>query len=453
MADKPKQPSYAALVEQVVRESPEPIPVREILWQVHRIRPIETTSPEGTIRSAIGQCYLIVNTGDGRYGWYPRLLKGSRVRVPLVASDLKSRRIVIDDEVRELLWPSFFAIQKLKDREPVKVALPGGVRTTLPLDFYGNGVWGTDGSLELWGWLNTNRVKEGDALIVEAVNAEARRYRVSLDVKSKRDEEAVRTRTETVEQAAREHLWDRRAQGSAVWEMAKYLLVAGHYRHPVPPEPITPIWKRILSQLDAVEVFAGRRRHKTKKKARAVYQLKITLNESHPPIWRRVLVTDLATLNDLHWVIQLSMGWTNSHLHQFKIDGDYYSDPDFDMDEYLDEVGDESRTTLGKVVAKEGVRFIYDYDFGDSWQHEIEVEKILPVVEGETYPQCIAGKRACPPEDCGGVWGYADFLNVIGDPKNPEHDEMLEWAGGAFDPERCDLAAINWQLRKLAGEE
>jgi hypothetical protein len=246
-------PSYAALVWQLLKESPEPLGVQEIVQRVGRIRPIETNSPLQTIRHALGQCRLIANTGDGRYGWYPRLIDGSLVRVPLVDSDLEARRIVIDDEARDLLWPSFFAIQSLQDRKPVHVIFPGGRQTTLPLEFYGNGTWGTGGSPELWKWLKAGKVQGGDALIVEAVDGAARRYRLSLDPQSSRDEAAIRRRTETVEQAAREHAWNRRAQGCAVWDMAKHLLVAGHYRHPVPPEPISPIWSRVLSQMTNVK--------------------------------------------------------------------------------------------------------------------------------------------------------------------------------------------------------
>ncbi len=453
MPGKQRQASYAALTQQVVNEAAEPIPFVEIMRRVNHLRRIETRSPEGTIRNAIGQCYLIANTGDGRYWWYPRLLKGSRVRSPLAASDLKQRRIIFDDEVRELLWPSFFAHQSLSDREPVDLKLPDGAHTPLPLDFFGNGVWGTTGSQDFWKWLRACKAADGDALIIEALNAETRRYRVSLDTEAKRDVAVLRRRTEEVEQAAREHLWRRRAQGSAVWEMAKYLLVAGYYRHPIPPDPITPIWNRVLAQFTAMEETAGsRKRHRRgtgSGKASKAYELKITLSESEPPIWRQVLVADSTTLGDLHWIIQLSMGWTNSHLHQFLIDGVYYSDPEFEL-EYLDKVRDEHRATLGKVIAGESAQIIYDYDFGDSWRHEINVEGLRPLRPGEDYPRCIAGERACPPEDCGGVWGYANFLAAISDPSHPEHEELLEWVGGAFDPKRCDLNGINWQLKRLA---
>jgi Plasmid pRiA4b ORF-3-like protein len=446
---KEQRASYAALTQKVVREAEEPIPFAEIMRRVNRMRRIETRSPEGTIRNAIGQCYLIANTGNGRYGWYPRLLKSSRVRVPLIVSDLKQKRIVFDDEVRELLWPSFFAGQALADREAVDLELPDGEHAPLPLDFFGNGVWGTTGSQEFWKWLRAGKARDGDALIIEALNAETRRYRISLETKAMRDAAAIRLRAEEVERAAREHLWRYRARGMTVWDMAKYLLVAGYYRHRVPPESITPIWNRVLSQLAAVEAVAERRREKGKE-ARKVYELKITLSETDPPIWRRVLVTDNTTLGDLHWIIQLSMGWTNSHLHQFIIDGIYYSDPEFELDDYRNAVCNEHRTTLAKVLAGQHAQFIYEYDFGDGWQHNISVEKTLGLGEEDIYPRCVAGARACPPEDCGGVWGYADLLSAIRDPSDPEHKEMLESVGGSFDPERCDLEAINWQLKRLA---
>ena len=129
--------------------------------------------------------------------------------------------------------------------------------------------------------------------------------------------------------------------------------------------------------------YAGRHRRSRKKgrsKAPGVYQLKVTLGGFDPPIWRRLLVSGDTTLGDLHWILQLGMGWTHSHLHLFEIDGALYSDPSFDLDEAPDEFGDEFRARLDCVVGGEGAQFLYEYDFGDSWRHEIEVEKILPVV-------------------------------------------------------------------------
>jgi hypothetical protein len=176
----------------------------------------------------------------------------------------------------------------------------------------------------------------------------------------------------------------------------------------------------------------------------AVYQLKITLLEVDPPVWRRLLVPADTTLGDLNCILQAAMGWTNSHLHQFTIGGMDYSDPRFE----LDDAGDEFGVMLAEVAPRERLRFEFRYDFGDGWEHEIAVEKILPAESNKRYPACIAGERACPPEDCGGPWGYAEFLEAIRDPKHEEHDSLLEWIGGVFDPEAFDLAVLNKRLPK-----
>lgn len=181
----------------------------------------------------------------------------------------------------------------------------------------------------------------------------------------------------------------------------------------------------------------------------SIYQLKITLKGCRPPIWRRVLVRSNGTLEHLHWVIQFSMGWTNSHLHSFTIKGVEYGVPmpEFDLDGV--EVRNEQAVTLSHIIPGETFKFSYLYDFGDSWDHEILVEKILEAESDIDYPVCLKGKRACPPEDCGGVWGYRNFLDVIQNPDDPEHEEMLEWVGGFYDPEDAELDEVNGQLKMI----
>jgi Plasmid pRiA4b ORF-3-like protein len=463
MTNPEKQPtqSYTSLVQQVVREAQEPIPVAEIMRRVHSLRPIESQSPERLIRNAVSQSRLVANTGDGRYWWYPRLLKGSRVRVPLIASDLELGRIVFDHDARDLLWPSFFAGSEQVDRNPIELRLGAGDCVSLPFEHFGEGVWGTTGSTKFWNWLRACEAVGGDALIFEAIDAEARCYRVDLDAASVRDESAILRRTAEVERAARDHMWKRRVFAVTVWDLAQHLLATGCYRHPVPPDPISPFWRRIETQIGLLRVyadeFASRRRRPVKKgrekaktKAPGIYQLKVTLRDIDPPIWRRLLVPGDTTLGDLHWILQLSMGWTHSHLHLFEIDDARYSDPSFDLDEAPDEFRDEFRARLDRVVDGEGARFLYEYDFGDSWRHEIEIEKVLPATEGETYPKLVAGARACPPEDCGGVVGYANFLEEISDEDHPEHERSFEWVGRYFDPERFDIEGVNWLLRRFA---
>jgi hypothetical protein len=188
-------------------------------------------------------------------------------------------------------------------------------------------------------------------------------------------------------------------------------------------------------------------RSMAKKKAAAsattVYQIKVTLEGSKPTIWRRLLVPANLTLGDLHYIIQIAIGWTDSHLHQFHIGGKYYGVPHPDM-----EVANEERVKLAQIITGEKFKFRYEYDFGDSWMHAILVEKVLPAEPGQPYPICVKGKMHGPPEDCGGVWGYADFVDAMADPKHPEHKNMREWYGEDFDPEAFDIDEVN---RMLAG--
>jgi len=181
--------------------------------------------------------------------------------------------------------------------------------------------------------------------------------------------------------------------------------------------------------------------------SQTVYQLKITLKGAKPPIWRRVQVPSDITLEELHYLIQMAMGWTDSHLHQFTINGVEYGQP---MPEYDFDVRNEAPVKLSRVVAGEKSKFHYTYDMGDDWEHEILVEKVLPRDANQFYPVCIKGKRACPPEDCGGVWGYGDFLEAIHNPEHPEHETMLEWIGGEFDPEAFDIDEVNEALKELS---
>jgi hypothetical protein len=128
------------------------------------------------------------------------------------------------------------------------------------------------------------------------------------------------------------------------------------------------------------------------------------------------------------------------------VGGREYSDPR--MLEEMD-CEDARRVTLATLVRGDECKFLYEYDFGDRWEHELLVEKMLPIDVGQRYPLCLTGKRACPPEDCGGIWGYAGFLEAVHDPKHPEHEEMLEWVGGEFDPDAFDLNEVNTELQSF----
>ena len=182
------------------------------------------------------------------------------------------------------------------------------------------------------------------------------------------------------------------------------------------------------------------------------YQLKIVLLGSKPPIWRRLQVPGDASLGWLHAIIQVTMGWTNSHLHHFLTRDARYTDPRHNEDMGFGDQPDcdEAKATLAQVAPVEGDQFGYEYDFGDSWEHEITVEKILPgKAATATTALCLDGARACPPEDCGGIWGYAELLKTLKKPKHPEYETMKEWLGRPFDAAAFDVAKINLWLRKL----
>ncbi len=179
-----------------------------------------------------------------------------------------------------------------------------------------------------------------------------------------------------------------------------------------------------------------------------VYQLKITLKGLKPPIRRRILVPGAITLNKLHRILQVVMGWEDYHLHSFTIGKELYGVPEPGW-EFGTREKDERKFTLQAVVPVIKMKFLYTYDFGDDWIHEILVEKILPPDKDMKHPVCLDGKYAGPPEDCGGIWGYADMIDVMNDPKHKEHESVMEWLGDDFDPEFFDIDAVNAGLRKI----
>jgi hypothetical protein len=182
----------------------------------------------------------------------------------------------------------------------------------------------------------------------------------------------------------------------------------------------------------------------------AAYQLKVILSHCKPPIWRRILVPSRLTLAELHEVIQLCMGWTDTHLHQFEIGKRYFGPQNFDngWDDF--QTLDEHRHKLGELESEIKKGFTYEYDFGDGWLHKIAVEKIVPPEENPPrYPVLLGGKRACPPEDVGGPYGYKDFLEAINDPDHEEHEALQEWLGEGFDPDFFEMTEINTILSKM----
>ncbi len=213
-----------------------------------------------------------------------------------------------------------------------------------------------------------------------------------------------------------------------------------------------------------------------------IHELHIKLIGSRPPIFRRVAVPSDLTLGDLHVVIQIAMGWQNSHMHQFILrpkrprnalnSGMAGKTPEkgaarplrykvapptelyFGSADYPDmgmEMGDEEKTRLCQVCPAVKDKIEYEYDFGDSWSHEVVVKKIYSPKPEHSYPACLDGGRACPLEDCGGIWGYYNLIDILNDPKHPEHEQYIEWTGGPIAPDEFGLDGVNRQLRSAFG--
>ena len=175
---------------------------------------------------------------------------------------------------------------------------------------------------------------------------------------------------------------------------------------------------------------------------RKVFQLKITLFDIKPLIWRKILVYSDTSLFDLHKIIQTTMGWENFHLYQFRDFCNSIAPGGGDSDSGVD-----IRTLqLGQVVKKVKDSIVYEYDFGDCWEHEIILEKIRTDDKNGQIPRCIDGKRNCPPEDCGGTWGYYNLLKILSTPRHPERREMMEWLGSKYNPNYFNVNEINESL-------
>ncbi len=184
-----------------------------------------------------------------------------------------------------------------------------------------------------------------------------------------------------------------------------------------------------------------------------IIQLKITLKWSKPPIWRRVLVDNNISFHDLHYVIQGAMGWENAHLYGFDINNiniEYpMNDDDFLFSRKITVLSTEA--ILKDYLKKPKQKFQYEYDFGDGWIHNIVVEKFLPKEKGKFYPVCIAGKKNCPPEDCGGIGGFYYMLEALNDKNHPEHEDWSSWIGD-YDPDFFDIDLINEDLKEMFGK-
>lgn len=175
-----------------------------------------------------------------------------------------------------------------------------------------------------------------------------------------------------------------------------------------------------------------------------IYQIKVTLLGTKPPIWRRLLVPADMTLAQLHNVLQIAMGWEDGHMHEFRVGQRRFGHPEpADPFMRMPRTESERSARLSAVLERTGAKMIYTYDFGDSWEHSIVLEKQVPADPDTTYPLCTDGKLACPPEDCGGIPGFYDLLDALDDPNHERHEELSDWIGDDFDPQAFSVDSVN----------
>jgi hypothetical protein len=278
--------------------------------------------------------------------------------------------------------------------------------------------------------------------------------------------------------------WDKldaQSQQSFATNYPEYITQAGHHHHrcgvivkepsfTIQPSqsplrhlreaPTMPLRPELPNDSDSRRVQSPTKRAKAAKadpaasskpaaKRNTLFQFKIVLEGSKPPIWRRIQTKD-CTLDKLHEHIQTAMGWLNCHLHLFRIDGQIYADPMLMEEDFIAwNCADSTHTRISEILPADGKRFAfsYEYDFGDSWLHEIIFEGCLPATPGGRYPLCLEGERACPPENVGGIGGYAEFLKVLADPGDERHVEWTRWVG-PFAPEKFDPNQATRAMRK-----
>lgn len=264
--------------------------------------------------------------------------------------------------------------------------------------------------------------------------------RVKASIKSRLSEADEGTQAVSFSQRELDHLEDELGQAAVyVPNPAKKRIVA--------------VLKKVQDILNEQQLAAfggqtlSQRKHPSSQSP-LLFQFKITLQEISPVIWRRIQVQD-GPLADLHGHIQAAFGWEDYHMHQFEVDGERYGTPVPDDFDFGVEMIDESNVLLSDLLPKSGARrkWVYTYDFGDGWRHVVIFEGYPPIDHKAKYPICLEGERACPPEDVGGPWGYAEYLAAIADPKHERHDEYLEWRG-AFDSQAFDAKKATREMRK-----
>jgi hypothetical protein len=425
---KTDQPSYTLLAHQVVQAASEPLPFAEIMRRVQQLRPIETKNPDSTMRNAISQSRLIVNTGDGRYGWLLRLINGSVMRLTLTAADFDGTAIELGDDTRELLWPTFFEIQSRCDRSPIALQLPDRTTVSMELVHLHDSQWGMAGPSEFWQWFKTLPVAPGDHLLLHAIDGERKLYAVEFQPRAVRDETAIAARNQAVVQASLERL-KRSPYGVADWDLVPHLLATGQYRPPIPPDPLEEIWtedlwrpvleakgppRSVWVREEPAKHDADRppglpreyqsgpgRRPRPSRQAQQGPVKTFVLRVNHralPKVWRDIEIAADQTLEDLHLMIQQAFDWADDHLYSFFMSGQVYDQASEIGSPWSETARHTHQITISDLDLKVRSRFLYYFDYGDSHEFDVQVRQINPAAPKGIYPRLSAQHGQAPPQ-------------------------------------------------------
>jgi hypothetical protein len=444
--------SNTQLAHEVVEQASEPLTVDQIIERVNAITPITTKNPKQTIRNALNQSEVMVSLNDGRYGWKPRLITGSVLRHTFDEEELEEELLIWDADLQDALWPSFFATNKYRDVDPVHLELPDGTIVQVPLEFLGDGIWGAHVSQAFWDWLRGHSPQPGDYLIVRVVDGEAKRYAVEFQADDEIDddtENVIVARNEEVA-AAILSIFERQAT-PFIREIATKLLVNGHYRHPIPPDPISfllneyvmpdveeifhqlseALPEELLSQLQEAfpmdtlgEAFFGAaaqlydadqppdlpREYDPERGLRRVrpsalgkkdnvksYLLRVH-HRALPKVWRDIELAEDQTLEDLHLTIQKTYNWSDDHLYSFYMSGESF-DPNTEIGSPWSESALHThQVTIGQLDLVEGQTFLYLFDYGDNHEFDVTVRAINPSAPKGNYPKVVESHGKAPPQ-------------------------------------------------------
>jgi hypothetical protein len=432
-----KKVSFTQLAHDVVNSSPEPLPFAEILHKVNSITPITTKNPKSTIRNAISQSRMIVSTGDGRYGWKPRLINGSLVRHTIQEAELVQNRLYWDRDVWDALWPTFSASKRYDDRSPVHVTLPDGKTTEYSLEMFVLGIWGTPATSKFWGWFHSLNAESGDHLLFEVVDGESKQYRLVFQRRIDRDETMITARNIELVEIGLKLM--QRPYGITPRDFTTYLLATGFFHHPVPPDPLSELWHEGIMEPTiygdvpepaqpqpeplASDLFGqalqeynfeeppdlpreydpdyGRRHARWSRKAWHGSVTSFLLRVNHralPAVWRDIVLAEDNTLEDLHLMIQSAYNWWDDHLYSFYLSGDVRDHNSEIGSPWSDTALHTHQVQMAQLDLREGQIFLYFFDYGDSHEFDVTVLAINVLAPKADYPRIMDYHGQAPPQ-------------------------------------------------------